>query len=330
MTRTRGATEQQAGFTLIELMMSLVIFSVAVAGILSVAVSLTQGFREQRLAINAQDSARAPLEIIADAIRQASPGVSDPTKVFDTNACTTGAISVVNGSGTNPDTLDMIYASGGIVTSLAAGPITQSSGTATLSENKNLAPGDFVLITNFTTGHVVRLNNSTTGTTIGWTAPSCGGGVYDFSYAAGSLVIRVQHARFTVANDPSNNNMPTIWMDADSTGTAFTAEPMAEGIEDMQVAVGIDADSNLTLTDTNATTDEWRYNVAGDTPVATTDIIRAVRITLIARTTSAQFGNLSTYVKPTSEDRTTTSTADQFRRRVLKQQIDIRNVSGSP
>ena len=327
--RVRTSGDEQAGFTLVELMMSLVIFSVAVAGILSVAVSLTQGFREQRQAVNAQDAARAPLEIIADAVRQASPGVSDPTKVYDTNTCTTGAISVINSTSVS-DTLDVIYASGGIVTSLAAGPITQASATATVSENKNFASGDYVLITNFTTGHVVKLNNRTTGTTIGFGAPACGGGVYDFSYAAGSLVIRVQHARFTVANDTNNNNMTTVWMDPDSTATAFNAEPLAEGIEDMQIAVGIDADSNLTLTDASSSTDEWRYNNASDTAVSATDVIRAVRITMIARTTSAQHGNLGTYQKPTAEDRTTASSMDQFRRRVLKQQIDIRNVTGSP
>jgi prepilin-type N-terminal cleavage/methylation domain-containing protein len=37
----------QAGFTLIELMISLVLFSFVIAGVLAVAVSMSQGFRER-------------------------------------------------------------------------------------------------------------------------------------------------------------------------------------------------------------------------------------------------------------------------------------------
>ena len=45
--RRRGRRSQR-GFTLIELMISLVLFSFAVAGVLSVAVSLANGLREHR------------------------------------------------------------------------------------------------------------------------------------------------------------------------------------------------------------------------------------------------------------------------------------------
>jgi len=49
---------QQRGFTLVELMVSLVIFSIAIAGILSVAVSMANNNREQRYAIAMEDNAR--------------------------------------------------------------------------------------------------------------------------------------------------------------------------------------------------------------------------------------------------------------------------------
>src|SRR6478672_7119852 len=64
------------GFTLVELMISLVLFSIAVAGVLSVAVSMTVGFRTQRQVIAAEVAARAPIDFLADAIRGASPGAS--------------------------------------------------------------------------------------------------------------------------------------------------------------------------------------------------------------------------------------------------------------
>ena len=114
----------QAGFTLVELMISLVLFSFAIAGVLAVAVSMSQGFREQRAAVGAETSARGPLDFIADVLRQASPGA--PTgNIQDAALCTTtGAVSVLNNQSslntptvTGWDELDVIYASGGVVTS---------------------------------------------------------------------------------------------------------------------------------------------------------------------------------------------------------------------
>lgn len=320
--------ESERGFTLVELMMALVIFSVAVAGILSVAVSLTQGFREQRQAIQAQDAVRAPLDMIADAVRQVSPGVQNPNQVYDTNSCKTGAISVSN-STTGSDTLDIIYASGGVVAATSA---DMTATSVTLTAAGNFAAGDYVLITDFSTGHVFKLNASTTTTTLAWnTLTTCTPTAQPVpAYTAGALVVRVQHALFYAAPDSSNGNMPTLWMDPDGNSATVDAEPLAEGIEDLQVAVGIDADNNLTITDAASNTDEWRFNAAGDVAPTTSDTIRAVRLTLIARTTREQLGDQNSYTLPTAEDRTTASANDRYRRRVLKQIVDIRNATGSP
>lgn len=333
MTNLPAPSESQRGFTLVELMMSLVIFSVAVAGILSVAVSITQGFREQRLAINAQDAARAPLDIIADALRQASAGVSNPNLLHDSTTCTSGAITVIN-STTGPDILDVIYASGGIVTAITANTVTQAGGSVTIAPDSYLAAGDYVILTSdYSTGYVMRAISGTTGTTL-VLAGGCTTGVFNsYSFGPGTTVIRAQHATFSVSNDTSNNNMPTLWMDADSIGTAYGPEPLAEGIEDMQIALGVDAD--ITPNGINeqigppTATDDWIYNHPSDV-LPTSPMIRAVRVTLIARTTSGEHGNLNTYTRPPAEDRTGASGFDQFRRRVLQTVVEVRNVAGSP
>lgn len=322
---------EEGGFTLVELMMSLVIFAVAVAGILSVAVSLTQGFREQRQAITAQDAVRSPLDIIADALRQASPGVTDPRKVYDANTCTQGAIVVTN-STTASDTLSVIYAAGGVVTTATANVATGSAGSVAVTSNTGLAIGDYVLMTSdFSTGVVVKLTSSTSNT-IGWAGNSCGTS-YQVTMTAPVTVIRVQHATFFVQNDSTNGNMPTLYMDPDATASTLE-EPLAEAVEDLQVVVGVDGNADGALTDAASSTDEWRGNHASDTAFNgasdTGDIARAVRLTMVARTTAIQHGNQNTYSKPTSEDRTAASAADQYRRRVLKTVVEIRNVSGSP
>lgn len=324
--------DDEAGFTLVELMISLVIFAVAVAGILSVAVSLTNGFREQRQAIAAQDAVRSPIDMIADALRQVSPGVSDPTKVYDVSTCTQGAISVVNSS-TGADVLDIIYAAGGVVTSATAAS-TQAGTTLPVVNATSFAVGDYALITDFSSGYVVRLTN-VTATSITYATAGCG---YSWSFGYNPvqqqqpIVIRVQHARFSIADDPVTN-VPTLYMDADSTGTAHSEEPLAEGIEDMQIAIGVDVDNLNGIVEGSPAmaSDEWFGNDASDALFSpTTQIARAVRVTLVARTTSGQMGNQNTYTKPAAEDRTAASANDQYRRRVLRTVVDIRNASGSP
>ena len=56
-------------------MVSLVMFSFAIAGVLAVAVSMANGFREQRTGVGTEGAARAAMEFLSDAIRGASPGI---------------------------------------------------------------------------------------------------------------------------------------------------------------------------------------------------------------------------------------------------------------
>src|SRR5262249_46911962 len=96
-----GSVNRQAGFTLIELMVSLVLFSLAMMGVLSVASSISGGTRDQRQTVAAEAAARASLDVMAAAIRTASPGVAS-ANIQHVNTCASGALSVVN-STTAPD-----------------------------------------------------------------------------------------------------------------------------------------------------------------------------------------------------------------------------------
>lgn len=336
------APRAQAGFTLIELMISLVLFSFAVAGVLAIAVSLTQGFREQRQAVTTETSARVPIDFLADAIRQASPAVGDFTKVQDSITGQVGAISMTNSS-TAPDRLDLIYASGGVVTSAA---LTYNSFDPTLTvwDASQLAVGDYVLISNLSYGHVVKIA-SMSGTTLNL-ASMCGTNQVSQTYPAGSLVIRVQHATFSIGTDVQDL-VPTLMMDPDSDGKEWDgtpapcaaaanapAEPLAEGVEDMQIAFGIDSGTNgVDELGAAAGDDEWTPNVNGEvlpTPLsAFTGTLRAVRVTMIARAEQSLIGGVSLFGRPAAEDHAA-GTADAFRRRVLRTIVEIRNTGVSP
>jgi prepilin-type N-terminal cleavage/methylation domain-containing protein len=336
----------QAGFTLIELMISLVLFSFAIAGVLAIAVSMTQGFREQRQAVTTETSSRVPLDFLADALRQASPAVPDFTKVQDSITGSIGALSMTN-STSGPDRLDVIYASGGIVTS-AAVAYNSFDTTMTVTDASQLSNNDYLLISNLNYGHVVKIQSKAGNVLTLW--PMCSTNQVSQSYPIGSLVIRVQHSTFTIGAD-AQDGQPTLMMDPDSDGKEWdgtaapcqssgsaVAEPLAEGVEDMQIAFGIDSGTDgVSEIGASANDDEWIPNVSGESlPTALsgfTGTLRAVRVTLIARSDQALVGGASggvtLYRRPAAEDHAQ-GALDAYRRRVLRTIVEVRNTGVSP
>jgi hypothetical protein len=219
--------------------------------------------------------------------------------------------------------LDVIYASGGVVTSSTQA--WTGGSTLTVTDASQFAAGDAVVISNLTQGHFVRIasvssNTLTFGTLCG--TPNLPGSGYD----AGSLVIRAQHAIFWV--DTTTN---TLMMNAtgDVTLNATDSEPLAEGIEDLQVALGIDTDGNGVIDDggVGSAGDEWQGNASGDT--ALTGTLRAVRLSIVARELTGLPQVTTPFSRPALEDHTG-GAADNYPRRVLQSTIEVRNTSGSP
>src|SRR5262245_23229221 len=125
-------------------MVSLVIFTFAMAGVLAVAVAMTRAYREQRRVIATENAVRAPLEFIADSIRQASPGATTGT-IKDASDCTftSGAISFVDNTNA-PDELTVVYASGGVVsTTHTAFTSASTSITIPAADIDQFAVGDY-------------------------------------------------------------------------------------------------------------------------------------------------------------------------------------------
>ncbi len=322
-----------AGLTLIELMVSLVIVSICVAATLTFGAHLAESFREQRRAVQVQRAARVSLDILSDAIRNASAGVPSGN-IIDLIGCTTGgSVRVVNDDA-GPDTLEVIYASGGVVTSIREA-FTTSSTTVTVVDASELRAGDYAIVTDSDVGalvEVLAVTPSGSEYTLTITDPSaCASASFPATgFPPGSLLLRARAARFSILDDASVGDIPTLMIDPDGPGP-LTAEPMAEGIEDLQVAVGVDSNGDGTLTDTSSTADEWHYNIVGDAvaPLITAEPWRALRITLVAR--SAREGSdadIST--RPAAEDRSAAVAADPFRRRLLSTTVEIRNLRGSP
>jgi prepilin-type N-terminal cleavage/methylation domain-containing protein len=330
----------QHGFTLIEMMVALVLFAAVTVGMMSVAVTMTNGYRDQEVTIATETSTRSTLELLSQGLRGASPGVPKPDNVTQIHACGTAVQNafrvennlVVAGLASTPDAFTVVMPWGSVLTTTTT---TLTTTTVDVRNPAELLVGDQVLITDNNTGHIYRIAGKV-GSTLTFdalgacagNAPSAGG-LPIGGYPPGSVVIRVVRARFSVgflAGDP----VPFLFMDPDAEGPAV-AEPIAEGIEDMQIVVGVDtnADGVLSIESATAGADEWFGNVVGEASYAGVTGVRAVRITLVARTAKEATG-INAYRLPAIEDRVINATTDNFRRRLLKSTIEVRNLGGSP
>ncbi len=251
MTQPRAA---QGGFTLIEMMVSLIIMTIVIGGVLRMAGTLTNAYQDSRRTAVAERNARAVLDIITDTIRNASPGVPR-SDLQDLVGCSgTGGLKVTNSS-TGPDQLDVIHAIGGVVTSLRA-PFTASDSSLTVLDGSELRAGDYIIVTNLDKGHILEVSDVQPSgseyvvTLTGSPSSLCSGVVFPTGdYAAGDLVLRAQVSRFYVDSSAAVDYLPTMMVDPDGDGPA-AAEPLAGGIEDFQVAVGVDIDGDGSLADT--------------------------------------------------------------------------------
>jgi prepilin-type N-terminal cleavage/methylation domain-containing protein len=340
--RGRGARRSQAGVTLIELMIGLVIVSIAVAATFAVGSSLNRSFREHRLMIRVTRVARGSLDYIADALRQASPGVGTG-QIVDVVRCTGESAILVGNSATGSDSIGAIWAAGGVYTQLTAA-FDEDDTAVTVADTTGFAPFDYAVITDGTIGHLVRIPGAgvTSATAFNvnssWNARggACAAmtGFPGDAYPAGSMVIRAMFGVFRVENSAATGNVPTLVMD--DTDAATDLELLAQGVEDLQVAVGHDANGDGVVSEVGAANDddEWHHNIAfggaaeSDPPPVAASPWRAVRVNVAARSV-VERSESAAFTPFTLEDHVPTATPDVYRRRVASTVVEIRNLKGT-
>ena len=316
--------QAQRGFTLIELMISLVIFSLAIASVLSVAVAMSQSFRQRRNLVAAEDNVRGAMDFLSDAIRGASPAIPQTGTIRDDSTCTTitgGGISV-NNSTIGPDDFVVVYPAGGVVTSTRT-PYANGTPSITITDVSNISIGDQLLITDLANGEIVKVLTVTTTTapagTITITPSSCG--AFTATYPALSLVLRVERAHFFIdTTNTYNFGSDALMMDLTYDSTP-SPEPLAEGVEDMQISLGLDSTNSFGQVDT------WEYS--SGTGVAS-GTLRAARITFVVKNKQELPGTATPFHRPAVEDHSASTTFDAYPRRILSSTVELRNLKGSP
>ena len=321
--------------TLVELMVAMAILGIVIAAAFNVAFTMMSSYRDHRRAVAVERAARGAMAVLAGAVRNASPGLAD-ANIMDLVGCTElKGVDVVNATDA-PDALRVVHARGGVVTSLREA-FNQSQNSITVLDASAFAAGDQVVITDFDKAVIAEIE-SLTDNGADWTlqltrTPSdCGAFVGNFTFEVLATVVRAQLAEFSV----SDTDIPVLMMDRDGPGAAYEPEPVAEGIEDLQIAIGVDqgpVDGQIGPdVAAAANDDEWVYNVPGDSPpvaAVTATPYRALRLTVTARSVT-ETSTVPISLRPPAEDRDGAEVADVFRRRSLSTTVEIRNLRGSP
>lgn len=315
----RRVSGGQAGFSLVELMVAMALFAMLSVGMLT-TVSLYGRTQRSTQAIDvAQAGVRASLELIARDVEMASAGSRSGT-VFLANGAQPQLLAVrLTDNSATPDRLDLILVDPSAQATLMASYSTGQT-TLSVSSTAGFAVGDLVQVSDLVTGVVVQV------TAVGATSLTIASNANPLprAYPAGAWVFRSRQVTYFVDSTAYGAQNPLLMFDPDGPG-ARAAEPLAEGVEDFQVALGFDANSDGLISNNGAGAgdDEWIGNVAGEVAPATLTTFRSARITLVARTVLPGSGTRGS--RPAVENHPAGSGADSYARRVLKSEITVRN-----
>jgi prepilin-type N-terminal cleavage/methylation domain-containing protein len=133
--------------------------------------------------------------------------------------------------------------------------------------------------------------------------------------------------RFAIDPAGGVGGVPALTMQRLDDGSA--PQVLAEGIVDLQVAYACDnsPDDGVLREGPDRKADEWVLNVKDDPIPAGCGRPEAIRLTLVARslTTDSLLSDITTNVKPASEDAATPSGPDSFRYRTITATVYPRN-----
>lgn len=377
------AARPDAGLTLIELMISVLLAAILAAGLFYVMSGQSKTYDAQYKRITSQENLWGAMEHLQRQIRTAgygfggcrgairmhngagglqdSPFVAfrahNQCNLFNTNptACPT--------IGEKPDSLTVTYADPVV---LPANVLTAEAVPASPTSPIVLKhPGAFArcdlvalwspgstaqgcVVLRLTSDPVHNAGNDTYAVGKDAGEGGCPGGVdYNpptghtmFGSVGGALDARTFVARIGVGrsmprhyaiDDTTTPHRLVTWMtnNPDPSTDKTTLEPVADGIEDMQIAWACDVNDDGQFQEggdaATRRADEWAHNTPGDTvPTCGTRPIGLVRITLIARSAGVNPDNRTGF-RPAAEDHTA-SPQDRFDRATLTTRVRPRNI----
>jgi len=312
--------KKQRGFSLVELLVSILLAMTLLTAAYSVYFGASRVSKFQTQIARMQDNARMAMDVLAQNFRRAGFTINYNNYPIGTTVGGLASKIVPVNSTTGPDSVSLAGIPGSTVHYL-----TQEAAPGSRTLYLDTASG-------VTTTSVIALSythsalvNKITGT---------GTVELDTAVPAGSLQMKyygptaISHGTTTVKQpaevvaltstrfyiDKSDPAHPTLYQDS---------FPLAEDIEDLQIAYGVDINNNNVIDPGEWTSTPATYNVGGISMNAT-NLIYEVRITIVARTSQEDRGWESQSRTITAEDHTNNFN-DKYHRFVLTRIVKCRN-----
>lgn len=290
--------EAQRGFTLVEIMVAVAIGLFLTAGMLQMYVSNRLTYRFTESLSRMQESGRYALELLAKDMRMADfRGCSRGNNLtvdlagwctVDTASGTAPAAAAAAAIATNiagedgaaaaPDNPDSITLRGAVGTGLVVDPVNTDSATLTTqaAPSQTLSTGDFALVADCRGGdlfQVTGLNGNVVQHAVGAETPGNATAFLSKAYDQTAAVHRWREIQYFIQTGA--NGRPALWMRENrcrfGAGAGDdNAREVVEGVENMQITYGVDADGD-------GTADRYVRRTA----VADMDQVVSVRIALL-------------------------------------------------
>lgn len=345
-----GSTEQ-AGFTLIELMVGMVVAAIIVAAGFTVLTTTDKSLRANEQIVDMQQNVRMAMEMLTRDIKSAgfgSPGVAIGNCSYgimpsdqNVGGVDTGPDSVqllvptTRASGSNRWTLSAPTVSSGITSiTLQPGAVTdmESSGLVVNQSYISIGGAATVLVT----------GRNTAASTLSVSIPP----PLWFQNADQVYLLQCIRYRVVQAPDPTNlcgGNAPCLTRGVAGVVAGPNAEgPIAEGVEDLQLAYACDGCTAINggipdriVDDQNGSGSfdqaDYLSNAPWTAAPLTSDKIQMVQVALVARQSKNDqgfgegVGSIASPAQTVTSDRTLPADSNH-RRRVLVRTVETRNV----
>jgi hypothetical protein len=348
------------GFTVVEVLIALLVASMLTVFVLSLTRTQLVTYEMQGQTTSVQQNARAGFDYVEAMLRRACSGLSWGAVGIRMGAGTvqTGCFTfydgaVVNGgrftsanAATLPDAVEVIYGDGSAFSAVTAFP---TPGTATVADVSRFNPGDLVLMGDYQRAYLLQIAPGGITVTAGsMTGPQppvgnvtfTAGTIQDATFLTWSpgdrpwIIMRARSQALYVDRTDPKNSLLMLDPDGPLGADHLDAQPLVEGVEDFQIAVGVDRDPvgvvggptggrgviNEDLVNPSGPNDEWIGNSVADAPLANPypfpagvaplppwlpdgnlQVLRQLRVTLYVRTTN-QYPGAPAAVGP-AEDR---------------------------
>jgi prepilin-type N-terminal cleavage/methylation domain-containing protein len=315
------------GFTLVEVLISLALAAIMSTFLLMLTRGQLSAYAMNDQLTKAQQNGRAGMDFLESTVRKACGGISEGRLVvagtsivrycfqaFDGAVEAGGTFTNGSAANANADAIEVVYGTAPFTVTTAAPTLPVTS--VAVGDTRGFNANEFALLTDHKEAMLFQIQSVAPGAaiasgatpgTLTFTAP---GSTMPPGWAAMPATVTVMAAQsLSIFMRPANTGNFSNMLLVDPNGMAGTdhldAEPVVEGAEDFQIAVGIDTNDNGII---DVAPDEWLGNNAGvtefplvntakwNTPFTTPPSVapqyRQVRISLLARTT-AQYAGLA-------------------------------------